>query len=30
MTHGFWGHASEDDPTRTPEVKPLVNRAGGR
>ncbi len=30
MTHGFWGHASVDDPTRTPEVKPLVGKAGGR
>jgi histidyl-tRNA synthetase len=30
MTHGFWGHASVDDPTRTPEVKPLVSRAGDR
>jgi len=30
MTHGFWGHASVDDPTRTPEIKPLVGKAGGR
>ena len=30
MTHGFWGHAAVDDPARTPEVKPLVSRAGGR
>jgi histidyl-tRNA synthetase len=30
LTHGFWGHASVDDPARTPEVKPLVSRAGGR
>jgi hypothetical protein len=29
MTHGFWGHASVDDPARTPEVKPLVSKAGG-
>jgi histidyl-tRNA synthetase len=30
MTHGFWGHATVEDPTRPPEVKPLVRRAEAR
>jgi len=30
MTHGFWGHATVEDPTRVPEVKPLVRRAEAR
>jgi len=30
MTHGFWGHASVDDPQRRPEVKPLVSKAASR
>jgi hypothetical protein len=30
MTHGFWGHATVEDPTRLPEVKPLVRRAEAR
>jgi histidyl-tRNA synthetase len=29
MTHGFWGHASVDDPARQPEVRPLVSKAAG-
>ena len=30
MTHGFWGYATVEDPTRLPEVKPLVRRAEAR
>jgi histidyl-tRNA synthetase len=30
MTHGFWGHATVEDPTRLPEVKALVRRAEAR
>ena len=30
MVHGFWGHATVDGPSRQPEVKPLVSKAGGR
>jgi len=29
MTHGFWGYAAIDDPSRAPDVKPLVRRAEG-
>jgi histidyl-tRNA synthetase len=30
MTHGFWGFATADDRSRTPEVKPLVRRGQTR
>jgi histidyl-tRNA synthetase len=30
MTHGFWGFATVDDRSQTPEIKPLVRRVEGR